>query len=140
MAGWCNGNITDLYSVASGSSPDPAPIKIYGGDFVKKVLSFALAVALAFSLLLGSAFASSGVTVVAPDTFISWGSAGDLTSLAVPSDAVSDGYKYIVYQVRDWVVSYFRVRFVIDRFSRGDPVEGETLLDTIYRRMGFGCK
>lgn len=99
---------------------------------MKKVLSFTLAVALAFSFLLGSAFASSGVTVVAPDTFISWGSSGDLTTLAVPSEAVSDGNKYIIYQVRDWVVSYFRVRFVIDSFKRGDPVEGEALSWTRY--------
>lgn len=99
---------------------------------MKKILSFTLAVVLALSLLVGSAFASSGVTVVAPDTFVSWGSVGDLTSLAVPSAAVSDGNKYIIYQVRDWVVSYFRVRFVIDSFSRGDPVEGETLSWTRY--------
>lgn len=99
---------------------------------MKKVLSFTLAVALAFTLLLGSAFASSGVTVVAPDTFVSWGSAGDLTSLAVPSDAVADESKYIIYQVRDWFISYFRVRFVIDSFSRGDPVEGDTLSWTRY--------
>lgn len=99
---------------------------------MKKILSFTLAVALAFSFLLGSAFASSGVTVVAPDTFISWGSPGDLTTLAVPSDAVSDGNKYIVYQVRDWLGFYFRVRFVIDSFERGDPVEGQVLSWTRY--------
>lgn len=44
----------------------------FGGDIVKKVFSFSLAVALAISFLLGSAFASSGSadSSVDPETFV----------------------------------------------------------------------
>lgn len=95
---------------------------------MKKILSFALAVALSFSLLIGSAFASSGASsIVAPDTFISWGDSNNPYTLSVPSVALNNR-NYIVYQVRDWALSYLRVRFVIDSFDADVvPVEGESV-------------